>query len=295
MEIIILIASVVLLVSLYDYFSSKSWQQVTSASRNDVVFDKRNKKYGAYEIRKSYNKTLIMVIFGVVTTIGMSYGAYLLTKDVTEIDQLAYLEDQVLITDMEFPPIDDAVVIPDQAEKRERQEAVEKQIDMSEFEITDNETETRLNTQEDVGDAKIGDKDVPDGKDDLFNDEINDESEPVKKVIQTIDPPELFVDEPAEFPGGYAEMMKYFGKNMRYPEIALQAGIEGKANMQFVVEKNGSISNVNVQTGVRNCPECDKEATRVIKAMPQWKPGKINGRVVRSYYSMPIAFKIKNS
>lgn len=295
MEIIILIASVVLLVSLYDYFSSKSWQQVTSASRNDVVFDKRNKKYGAYEIRKSYNKTLIMVIFGVVTTIGMSYGAYLLTKDVTEIDQLAYHEDQVLITDMEFPPIDDEIVIPDQAEKKERQEAVEKQIDMSEFEITDNEAETRLNTQEDVGDAKIGDKDVPDGKDDLFNDEINDESEPVKKVIQTIDPPELFVDEPAEFPGGYAEMMKYFGKNMRYPEIALQAGIEGKANMQFVVEKNGSISNVNVQTGVRNCPECDKEATRVIKAMPQWKPGKINGRVVRSYYSMPIAFKIKNS
>lgn len=292
MEIIILIASVVLLVSLYDYFSSKSWQQVTSASRNDVVFDKRNKKYGAYEIRKSYNKTLIMVIFGVVTTIGMSYGAYLLTKDVTEIDQLAYLEDQVLITDMEFPPIDDEIVIPDQAEKKERQEAVEKQIDMSEFEITDNETETRLNTQEHTGDAKIGDKNI-DGEVDLFTEEIQSTFEPKEKPNE--DEPHPFVDEPAEFPGGYAEMMKYFGKNMRYPEIALQAGIEGKANMQFVVEKNGSISNVNVQTGVRNCPECDKEATRVIKAMPQWKPGKINGRVVRSYYSMPIAFKIKNS
>ncbi len=289
MEIIISIAAVLLLVSLYDYFSSRNWQQVTSSSRNDVVFDKRNKKYGAYEIRRNYDKTLIMVILGVVTTIGMSYGAYLLTKDVVEDEIIA---SDGLQVEIDLPPVEiDVVIDKPVVEKIDKTEQLAKEIDFSKFEITDDPTSTRINTQDDIdNEVKIGNQNIDDGKEPDFK-------EPLDKTVKTIQlttpDVETWVDEEAEFPGGYAAMMKYFSKNMKYPEIPLQAGIEGKANLRFVVEKDGSIGSVEVQKGVANCLECDKEAMRVIKSMPKWKPGRKNGNIVRSYYTMPVAFKIK--
>ena len=100
------------------------------------------------------------------------------------------------------------------------------------------------------------------------------------------------VDEPAEFPGGQEAMNKYLRNNLVYPQVAIELNLQGKCYVQFIVNVDGSISNVRLMRGVTDCPECDKEAMRVIKSMPKWHPGKLNGKEVGSYYNLPIIFKM---
>ena len=98
------------------------------------------------------------------------------------------------------------------------------------------------------------------------------------------------VDEQAEFPGGMKAMMAFIKNNIRYPETAKDEGLQGKCYLKFIVEKDGSITNIQVLRGVPGCPECDKEAIRTVKMMPKWKPAKVQGNVVRSYFNLPFTF-----
>jgi protein TonB len=77
---------------------------------------------------------------------------------------------------------------------------------------------------------------------------------------------------------------------MKYPEMALDAGIGGRVFLRFVVSETGNISNVKVQRGIPDCKECDEEAVRVVRSMPAWKPGKNNGKAVNQWYNLPIRF-----
>ena len=101
-----------------------------------------------------------------------------------------------------------------------------------------------------------------------------------------------FADEQAEFPGGMDAMRVYLKKNLMYPIMARDAGIQGKCYIRFIVNADGSISDVKVLRGVTDCPECDQEALRVVKRMPNWAPGKVNGKAVRINYNLPIVFKL---
>ena len=101
-----------------------------------------------------------------------------------------------------------------------------------------------------------------------------------------------FVEEPAEFPGGASAFFPFVKENLKYPENARKNKIEGKCFLQFVVQKDGSISNVKVKKGVPDCPECDAEAIRLVKSMPNWSPGKNYSQEVNSLFSLPIAFKL---
>ena len=94
-----------------------------------------------------------------------------------------------------------------------------------------------------------------------------------------------------EFPGGMEAMMKYLSENIKYPEQAKEKNTQGRVLVSFVVEKDGSISNVKVARGIGN--GCDEEAVRVISAMPKWKPGKHNGKKVRVSFAIPISFKLQ--
>lgn len=100
-----------------------------------------------------------------------------------------------------------------------------------------------------------------------------------------------FVEEPTEFPGGQAELQKYLGKSIRYPEIAIDNGIQGRVVVTFVIEKNGKPSNVKVVRSVD--PSLDKEAIRVVEAMPAWKPGKQQGKAVRQRFNLPVVFRLQ--
>ena len=99
------------------------------------------------------------------------------------------------------------------------------------------------------------------------------------------------VEEMPSFPGGEGKLMEYVGKNIKYPQIARETGIQGRVFVNFVVEPDGSVSNVTVLRGIGG--GCDEEAMRVVKNMPKWKPGKQRGKAVRVQYMLPVNFRLQ--
>ena len=112
-----------------------------------------------------------------------------------------------------------------------------------------------------------------------------EEEEPEEQQIFQI------VEEMPEFPGGMGECLKFLMKNAKYPTISQENGVQGKVSVKFVIEKDGSIADPVVVRGVD--PYLDKEALRVVKSMPKWKPGKQRGKPVRVSYTVPVIFKLQ--
>lgn len=99
-------------------------------------------------------------------------------------------------------------------------------------------------------------------------------------------------NEQPEYPGGTIAMLKFIKANTKYPSSALEAKKYGTCHVKFLVNTNGTISDISILDGVANCPECDAEAIRVVKSMPKWKPGKIAGKAVALYYNVNVHFKL---
>jgi protein TonB len=116
----------------------------------------------------------------------------------------------------------------------------------------------------------------------------NERPEPQQTQLEIFSDPE----EPAGFPGGHEAMNKFLRNNLVYPQTAIELNLQGKCYVQFTVNIDGSISNVKIKRGVPDCPECDKEAIRVVKSMPKWNPGKLNSKPVGSSINLPIIFKM---
>ena len=113
------------------------------------------------------------------------------------------------------------------------------------------------------------------------------------EVEEDVEEQQIFqvVEEMPEFPGGMAECLKFLGKNIKYPTISQENGVQGKVIVQFVVNRDGSIVDPVVVRSVD--PYLDKEALRVIKMMPKWKPGKQRNKPVRVKYTVPVTFKLQ--
>ena len=103
--------------------------------------------------------------------------------------------------------------------------------------------------------------------------------------------PFTVVEQPPDFPGGDEERVKFLRNNIRFPQMAREAGIQGTIYVTFVVSRSGKISNVKILRGIGG--GCDEEAIRVIKMMPDWKPGKQNGQAVPVQFNMPIKFTLE--
>ena len=114
---------------------------------------------------------------------------------------------------------------------------------------------------------------------------------PKPKVEEVTEEIFVVVEEQPEFPGGNTAMMKFLSDNIKYPVIAQENGIQGRVITNFVVERDGSITDVQVVRGVD--PSLDREAIRVVKSMPKWKAAKMTGRSVKCYFNLPISFKIQ--
>jgi protein TonB len=278
---IFIITGLVAAFSLYDYFSSKSWQQVTSSERNDIVFENRNHEYGAYQIRTDYNKRLIWIVLAIALLIGAAFTTYKIIQGIEEpikeeatVDLTAFApeaeeeEEIVEPLDQEIPPAQQTIqfvapVIDNNATDEEPQ-------------IPDPDTPASTETQE---------------GNDAFGEVVKDEGEPT----QTEKPkePEVFeyVEEFAEFPGGAAALKKYLSEKIVYPPTAVELGVQGTVFVRFIVSERGNISNVRVTKGIPDCDECSEEAIRVFKSMPDWKPAKNNGKNVNSYFNSKVTFK----
>ena len=123
--------------------------------------------------------------------------------------------------------------------------------------------------------------------------EIIEEYVPVEVEEEEVTEQEIFqiVEEMPAYPGGDQKLMEYVAKNIKYPQIARETGIQGRVFVGFVVEPDGSVSNVKVLRGIGG--GCDEEAMRVVKSMPKWKPGKQRGKAVRVSYMLPVNFKLQ--
>ena len=123
--------------------------------------------------------------------------------------------------------------------------------------------------------------------------EVIEEYVPVEVEEEEVVEQEIFkiVEEMPSYPGGEQKLMEYVAKNIKYPQIARETGIQGRVYVNFVVEPDGSVSNVSVLRGIGG--GCDEEAMRVVKNMPKWKPGKHRGKAVRVQYMLPVNFKLQ--
>jgi protein TonB len=284
--LVAIIVIVVAGISIYEYYSSKSWQQVTSSERNEIVFQDRNQLYGAYQIRKNYSKLLIIILLSVTAFIGIAFGVH---KIIANLPKEQVVETPLDLTTfaLDAPDKDEEIIEPLEPEIP----PMEKTIQFLPPVVTDDEVTTPPPTTEELQDTKASDvtntqETDPFAKNEPAPPKKEEKIEKKEPVIYDI------VDEQAEFPGGRAALMKYLGENIRYPQVAQEMGIQGKCYLSFIVSESGFISNVSVKKGVTDCPECDAEAVRVVKAMPKWTPGKVNGKTVNQKYSLPVTFKL---
>lgn len=277
-SVIILIA----LVSLYDYFSARNWQQVTSVRRNDVVFEDRNKAYGAYQIRQTYDRRVVLIMLGLCLVIGTAFGTY---KYIKSIPEEVIEEAPIDMTQFDLPPAPDEKEIPPPIE--EPPPPMEKTLAFIAPVVTDDETTDEIVLVDE--DVKIST--VTNDVEDSF---VEPQEEVKVHVVEHKEEEvEAFVDEEAEFPGGMPACYAFIGKNINYPQSAIEDQIQGKCYVNFVIDRGGNISDVRVAKGVPGCPECDKEAIRVVRMMPKWKPGKKNGTDVKSRFMVPVNYKLE--
>jgi protein TonB len=286
MEVIIAIILLVAGITLYDYFSARSWQQVTSDIRNEIVFDGRNREYGAYVLRTEYDKRLMLIMFSLLAVIGLSYGTYIVIKNLPEEKLPPPPVDTSQFT-VQAPPVEEDVPPPP---PEEPPPPMEKTVAFTPPVVVDIPVEDQIPIQEDMEDTKAS---TETNETDNVSFEFQPETPQVKEVEEKEPEIYTYVDEDPEFPGGYASMMAFIQKNFNYPQVAIENNIQGKCYVKFVVKGDGSVSGVQVERGIAGCPECDKEAVRVVRMMPGWKPGKVNGKSVSTLYRLPINFALE--
>ena len=213
------------------------------------------------------NDKIIYVLMGLVFVLSLCYVALEWTErevtkyDVTDTEFLFEEEVETQQTSQETPPPPP----PPAVQEVEVLNVVEDNVETESIEVNTEETETEV-----VIAAPV---EAP----------VEEEEEEVVFVV---------VESMPEFPGGQQALFKYLSENVKYPVIAQENGIQGRVICQFVVNRDGSIVDVEV---VRSAGDAslDKEAVRVIKSMPKWKPGKQRGKAVRVKYTLPVNFKLQ--
>ncbi|MCW3078039.1 MAG: Protein TonB [Bacteroidetes bacterium] len=262
----------------------QNWNNLTLDARNDLVFAGRNQNYGAFELRRNYNLRVTMIIGGMILFSVALFGLKKFMDRPKSEETVENLKvEQIDLTPP--PPIEDVPPPPPPPPPPPMVEMVKFTPPVIKDDAVEEEPQKTI---EEVKDVNVGTKDQEGDKDIVAPPtEEKGSTEPAAPEIFTI------VEEQAEFPGGIAAMQKYMRDNTQYPTMAREAGISGKCFLKFVVNEDGSISNVEILKGVPGCADCDREAIRVVKSMPKWKPAKMTGRSVKCYFNLPFNFKIQ--
>jgi protein TonB len=264
----------------------------SAADLNDLVFLNKNKEYGAYFLRKNYDKYLTMAFFFTISIFLLAISSPIILSYLrpaappaqtngiyyapTIIDNIPSIDPKK--TDVEKLPgltqlkstlaFRTPVIKPD---PQVIEDYIPSQVDLQ---TSQPGFQTVKGTGADVVDIPIeiptaAPKDVRDDKPEIFR----------------------YVEEMPTFPGGSDAFLTFVAQNIRYPEIAKRAGVEGRVAISFVVSPSGNVSDVQVAKSIG--AGCDEEAVRVIKSMPKWNPGKQNGRPVNVQISVPIIFRLQ--
>ena len=264
----------------------------------DLVFEGKNHAYGAYQLRKDTGKRNLMAIL-VMFAIGVAIAAFVAIKGVVE---NAMKQDVAIEADVELAKLAEKKEAKVEKKEEPKIEKIEVEKVKSSVKFVppvikkDDEVkpEEELKSQEELNktNTAIGAFDVK------GNDEAAGEVLKAKEVIAQPEPPKeeetkVFdvVEQMPSFPGGPSALMQYLSSNIKYPVVAEENGVQGRVVCTFVVERDGSITDVRVIKSVD--PSLDKEAVRVVKSMPKWIPGKQNGSAVRVKYTVPVTFRLQ--
>jgi len=270
--------------SLFSYFSAKGWL-VTSQVRNELVFENRNKAYGAYTLRKNYNKRLTLIMASMILAFVLGSLAMFIIRNLPK-EEIEAPKGSDKTWTVQPPPKD----LPPPPPTTPPPPPLEKMTAFIPPVIEDDPVTDPVPTQDQLELTKAGDK-TQDGSDENFDPPQPSDDTP-KQIDTKPEPIETFVEEEADFPGGFAEMAKFINDNIDYPQEAIDLGIKGRVTVRFVVEKDGRISNVSVATPLAGCKACDKAAVKVVEKMPSWKAGKNGGREVRTWVTLPVKFEV---
>lgn len=267
----------------------------------DMVFDGKNQAYGAYALRKGTslrNIKAIVILLVAALCIG-GFLVYKVQQQKAEEARMAYMQA------MELKALQEA------AKKQKKDEPkvqpkVEPKKEIPEVRQTQKFTAPVIKKDELVKEEnQVKQMDDLDKKAAVGN--VDQEGtqnrtvEAVRNDIAVNTPPEpkedvakkVFdvVEEMPSFPGGNGALMQFLQSNVKYPVVAQENGVQGRVQIGFVVERDGSITDVRVVRSVD--PSLDKEAMRVVKMMPRWNPGKQNGQTVRVKYTVPVLFRLQ--
>ena len=271
----------------------------------DLVFEGKNKEYGAYKMRtdskRRHTTALIIVLIAVAVIaaglyVNSRYQQYKLEQALKE--ATAMVEQQTVDTETEEveeeEEEEEIIELPPEPEEVMEKEEVANSIQNTAIDIVDddklvNETKSQEELTED--DRVVASVDVNDGVDDATKTVVTKEVVVVEEKPKVEETFELAnVQEKPEFPGGEKAMYDFMNKNLRYPAAAQEDGIQGTVVVQFTIGKDGSVTNVKA---VRSPHESlANEAVRMVNSMPKWPPGRNNGQAVKVNYTLPGRFKL---
>ena len=269
---------------------------------SDMMFENRNKEYGAYVLRRQTGRrnvismVAVLLLFAAVMVFMIAKNAYeayqkehAVMDQVTELSALTQQKKKEAKVERKEIPV-----------KQEQQQVVEKVKSSVKFTAPvikkDDEVkpEDELKSQDEIMNSKVAV-----GALNVVGNDENGEVLKAKEVIAT--EPEKpkeeenkvfdVVEQMPSYPGGMGALMQYLSSNIKYPAIAEENGIQGRVICTFVVERDGSITDVKIAKSVD--PSLDKEAMRVVSKMPKWIPGKQNGSAVRVKYTLPVTFRLQ--
>lgn len=275
--------------------SSKEWR--------DIVFEGKNKEFGAYQLRKEsdsrHNKAMIVIVIVIAILFALAFLVNTVIK-AAEARPEDTIEQSMAVMDMTEEPVEEPEEEPQRVEEQKVEEVIKEDLlntaKATEIAIVNDEEVTdELQSQDELkeDDRAIGKVNEDRGVDDIINAQ---EHKDVVVVEEKTEPADDYVFEAVEqdamFPGGEGALIEWIGKHTDYPQVALENGVQGTVRVRFVVKKDGTIGDAKVLKPVD--PALDKEALRVIKSLPKFIPGKMNGHAVNCYFTCPVKFRIVN-
>ncbi len=265
----------------------------------DLVFEGRNQAYGAYKLRKGTAKRNVWALIIVGLAAGLLYLGLQLQKMAEankKVENTQAVELAKLNTEKKEAKVEKKEII-----KQEPEKVVEQVKSSVKFTAPIIKKDSEVKEEDEIKLDEVQKSDKAVGAFTVEgNDEVGGAVLKAKEDIAAPEPPKHVVEETKIFtvveqmpmyPGGDAALMGYLRDNIKYPTVAAENGVQGRVVVGFVVERDGSITDVNILRGVD--PSLDREAMRVVKSMPRWNPGKQNGSAVRVKYQVPVSFRLQ--
>ena len=286
-------------------------KEVDLSSREwcDLVFEGKNKDFGAYVIRtdstKRHNKAVLWTIIGAIIFGLLAFGFVKANQYLEERRLAEQGEQEEVLIDMsqeaEEPEPENERV--EQPKPEVLPEEVLKSVKVTELQIVEDDKvkkEDEIKTQDELKETEtaFGQKDNEKGTEDrnvtrTLKEEVVVEKKEEKPKEEKKE--EIFrsVEQMPQFPGGEAALMKYLQSHINYPPMAAENNIQGRVVVQFVVDKTGKVGEVKVVRSVDK--DLDREAVRVCKSLPKFTPGRQNGQAVSVWYTLPVTFKLQGT